>query len=123
MKRAAKVFKDNPPCCNPYHFFLGTNQANSEDKVSKGRQAVGAASGRYTHPETTPRGESHFKARLTEAAVLDIRERAYTGPSRKAKMESYARLSTDYNVPTYVVGQVARGVTWRHLLPASVPVE
>jgi hypothetical protein len=28
---------DNPPCCNPDHLFLGTQKANLEDAVTKGR--------------------------------------------------------------------------------------
>jgi hypothetical protein len=28
---------DNPPCCNPEHLFLGTNQDNLLDCISKGR--------------------------------------------------------------------------------------
>src|SRR6185437_1359919 len=28
---------DNPPCCEPSHFFLGTDADNARDKVSKGR--------------------------------------------------------------------------------------
>lgn len=32
---------DNRVCCNPDHLFLGTNQDNIDDKVSKGRQAKG----------------------------------------------------------------------------------
>lgn len=30
---------DNPPCCNPDHLFIGTNQDNMDDKVNKNRQA------------------------------------------------------------------------------------
>ncbi len=37
---------DNRLCCNPNHLFLGTNQDNSDDKVSKGRQAKGSNNGR-----------------------------------------------------------------------------
>jgi hypothetical protein len=30
---------DNPPCCNPAHLWLGTNQNNSTDRARKGRTA------------------------------------------------------------------------------------
>lgn len=40
---------DNPACCNPRHLSSGTNKDNSDDKVSKGRQAKGKSNGRYTH--------------------------------------------------------------------------
>lgn len=28
---------DNPPCCNPAHWFAGTNQSNVDDRQAKGR--------------------------------------------------------------------------------------
>ena len=36
---------DNPPCCNPAHLFLGTNQDNVDDRQAKGRQAKGKGNG------------------------------------------------------------------------------
>ena len=51
---------DNRLCCNPNHLFLGTNYDNLVDKVAKERQA---------------RGEKHGMSRLTEAQVLEIREK------------------------------------------------
>ncbi len=49
---------DNPPCCNPSHYFLGDNKDNTNDKISKGRQC---------------RGESNGAAVLTKEAVIKIR--------------------------------------------------
>jgi hypothetical protein len=49
---------DNPPCVNPEHLFLGTQQDNMNDKVAKGRQS---------------QGETHHKSKLTKQQVLAIR--------------------------------------------------
>jgi len=53
---------DNPSCVNPEHLFLGTNQDNSDDMKQKGRQA------RIS-------GESHWKSKLTDKQVCEIRKR------------------------------------------------
>lgn len=50
---------DNPPCINPSHFFLGTNQENTADRVAKGR------SGRT-------QGEANHQAKINNSIVLDI---------------------------------------------------
>ena len=50
---------DNPPCVNPAHLFLGTNQDNVTDKVNKGRN---------------PQGSQSKLSKLTDADVDEIRE-------------------------------------------------
>ena len=51
---------DNPPCCNPAHLREGSPGDNSKDRVDRNRQA---------------RGESIGTSKLTEADVLEIRQR------------------------------------------------
>jgi HNH endonuclease len=48
---------NNPPCINPAHLVLGSPKDNSEYMVACGRAATGLRNARYTHPETTARGE------------------------------------------------------------------
>lgn len=57
---------DNPSCCNPHHIFLGTIAQNNRDAADKGRK---------------PKGESHPKAKLTDAQVAEIRSSSETGAS------------------------------------------
>lgn len=52
---------DNPPCCNPDHMFVGTNEDNMKDMARKGRGGG-------------PRGERCHKAKLTQEKVNMIRE-------------------------------------------------
>src|SRR5262245_419100 len=39
---------DNPPCCNPAHFFEGTNLDNALDRTVKNRAATGSKHGSKT---------------------------------------------------------------------------
>lgn len=52
---------DNRVCCNPRHFWLGTTQENTRDKVNKGRQH-------------RPKGELSGTHKLTQMQVNSIRE-------------------------------------------------
>ena len=81
---------DNPSCINHEHLFLGTNLDNVQDKVAKGR---------------LPSGESRANAKLTEAAVLEIRK----SPLGK---KSLAKL---YGVCPTVILEVRRGKRWPHV--------
>lgn len=58
---------DNPACCNPAHLFIGTHKENNDDKVSKGRQV---------------KGERFWRAKLTDAQVLEIRSHRPPGVKR-----------------------------------------
>lgn len=53
---------DNPKCCNPAHFFLGTNADNVTDRGSKGRTVTP-----HLH------GQDNGSAKLTNAQIKQIR--------------------------------------------------
>jgi len=83
---------DNPGCVNPAHLFLGTHSDNMRDKESKRR-------GRHA------KGESHWRAKLTEEDVLVIR----------ASTDSTYALAKRYGVDPAVIGSAISGKTWCHL--------
>jgi len=97
---------DNPACVNPEHLFLGTNKDNMRDAKAKGRTVPPAR----PSPEQQVRGERQWKARLTDAAVVDIRAR-YTGAYGELRA-----LAKEYGVSAATVGHVVRGRTWRHVV-------
>lgn len=87
---------DNPTCINPEHLFLGTQQDNVDDMISKGRK-------------NSARGSKHGKAKLTEHDVCVLR----TGYERG-----------DISVPDFAakhglledsVLDIIRRKTWRHI--------
>ena len=85
---------DHPPCCNPAHLFLGTNQANTDDIMRKGRH---------------PHGASHGLAKLTEEDVRAIRQ-AYANDEA-----SQTALASSYGVHQTIISDVVRRITWKHL--------
>lgn len=76
-------------CCNPKHFFLGTNADNQEDKKVKGVQ----------------RGFGNSAAVLTEQHVLEIR--ASTADAEK--------LALDYGVTAKHIKAIRAKRVWKHL--------
>lgn len=86
---------DNPKCVNPDHFFLGTYQDNSDDKLSKGRQKKN-------------KGVEMWNAVLTEDDVRQIRAR-YT-PRRDVK-----KLAEEFKISASHVYNIATKRAWKHL--------
>jgi hypothetical protein len=81
---------DNPPCCNPKHHFLGTNQENTADKVRKGRQAKGAM---------MPRNK------LSEEDIAFIRSHKPPGVKRMA-VGLPAILAAQFGISTQYVSEI-----------------
>jgi len=80
-------------CVRVSHCFLGTNDDNSKDMVSKGRQAY---------------GERHGQAKLNEQQVKQIRELRQSGWELKP-------LATRFGVHFSIIWDIANRVTWKHV--------
>ena len=101
---------DTPACVRPDHLFVGTAAENSADMARKGR-ATSPSGERHrsvTHPETVLRGEQKSQAKLSDAAVAEIR-RAWTAG------EAQRSLARRFGVDQSQVSRVARGLVWRHV--------
>jgi hypothetical protein len=93
---------DNPPCVNPAHLWLGTNDENMADCTTKGRRPSGDRNGTRTKPETVRRGEAHRWTKLTWEQVQSIRaERAAGVPS--------SQLARAYGVSHGYINVLIRG--------------
>jgi hypothetical protein len=85
---------DNPPCgC---HLFVGSDKANSDDKILKGRLVLPPL--RY--------GTTNNKARLTTQEVTDIRERYRAGETQTA-------LAREFGAHQTTLSLIVRDVTRR----------
>lgn len=93
---------DNPTCVRPDHLFVGSHLDNNKDKKSKGRS-------RSSDRVKNQSGEKNFRAKLTEADVLEIR-RLYD--QEKA---TYSYLSKRYGVAQSSIWQVVKRKNWIHI--------
>ncbi len=84
---------DNRACCNPDHFFLGTQEDNMADKVNKNRQLF---------------GEIHPLSRIDESMVMEIHRKYNIGYTQQ-------RLSEEYNVSRQHIGNIISGKRWKHM--------
>lgn len=81
---------DNRMCININHLELGSCKDNSQDMVSRNRQA---------------KGESNSKSKLSELQVIEIRQ---------SDLSSY-KLADAYNVTRQNIREIQRRKTWKHI--------
>ena len=84
---------DNPACANPAHLFLGDQRANMLDAFMKGRPIVAAP------------GVANRNAKLTDAAVVEIRESG----------QRSSELARRFGVAMETIRAARTGATWRHV--------
>lgn len=96
---------DNPRCVNPFHLFLGTNQENMDDKVSKGRQS-------------RLKGENNPWSKLSDGDVIRMRRMYKT---RKYFQKDLARIFKLKDVGN--VGEILRGKRYSHLNEIEPPIQ
>ena len=86
---------DTPLCVNPSHLFLGTEQENKDDMVSKGRQAKGSECG---------------GSKLTEEQVTEIKRRyVYRHPKHGQRA-----MSREFGVSQAAIHLIISGKNWRY---------
>ena len=90
---------DNPPCCNPNHLFLGTQDDNVQDCIAKGRFRIGVGA----------TGEDHSQTVFTNADIKEIRRLHATG------LVPQGTLGKMFNVSRSNIGAIVRGETWNNL--------
>lgn len=90
---------DNPPCVNPKHLSLGTNQDNMQDAWVKGRLPL---------PKNAPKGETHHSAVLTEELALRIKIGDLKG-------FSLGVLAKQFGLSKSAISRLRRGKSWKNL--------
>lgn len=94
---------DTPRCVNPTHLFLGTNLDNVRDMIAKGRKRQVVAI-----PERRARGERQGRAKLTRAAVREIRRRAVNGIRG-------CDLAAEFGLSRQSISEIVNRKTWAWL--------
>lgn len=88
---------DTPGCVCPHHLSVGTFKANSDDRDSKGRQAL------YMLP-----GERHWNAKLTTDKVALIKSMLSSG-------RTGVEIASAFGVSNRTVSKIKSGKRWAHI--------
>lgn len=75
---------DNPPCTNPKHLFMGTQDDNMKDASRKGRSAFGDRNGARKYIERMPRGDLHYSK--TDPHLVNRGDNHYSKRAAPGKM-------------------------------------
>lgn len=86
---------DMPPCINPDHLWIGTDDDNAQDCIRKGRAVH-------------PRGCEHPNVSITEDQAMEIISRLRT--------EEDLAIATYIGCTENAVNLIRRNRTWRHLV-------
>lgn len=86
---------DNPPCCNPFHLFLGNALDNNRDMISKSR---------FYYPE----GELSNKSRLTNEDVIRIRQLHADGVQQR-------QIAKQFCVGYKAISKIVLRQRWKHI--------
>lgn len=105
---------DTPLCVNPARLFLGTPEDNMRDKIRKGRDNSGRRSYRVRRLKrakatgNSPLGSNCPWAKLTECAVVEIRNAFASGAKARA-------IAAEHNVSVQTVWSITSGRGWKHV--------
>lgn len=100
---------DNPPCCNPQHLSLGTDQDNVLDMFAKGRGGIGESHWTKHKPECLARGEKQHSAKMTPEKVRAMRQRWDAGGATSRE------LAKEFGIKQSSAHKICARKSWKHI--------
>lgn len=97
----------NRSCCNPQHLSVGTPAENMR-QVAERRLANGFVPKSRRTGTGPAKGEANGNAKLTEAAVIEIR-------ARRAAGETTTALAREFGVSVTMISKIHLRRKWRHV--------
>lgn len=97
--QVARHLCGNAACVNPNHIVAGSRRQNMMDKWRHG-------TARTERPNL--KGSKHFNTSLTEADVLEIKDRAFEG-------QKLSDIGKAFGITKNAVSLIVRGKNWSHL--------